>query len=191
MARVDCSRTSSRRRRNWCVWAPRRSPPIADSCRLFQRELAAAAGVPVATSALMQVPSVQAMLPPGKRVGIVTISASTLSPAHLAAAGVPPDTPIAGTENGREFFRVLIRAEKDDLDVALAREDVVNAGKELVARSPGSRRHRARVHQHAALCRRAAGRSRPAGVRYLFDDYVVPWRPAATRLLNTRRRCAC
>jgi hypothetical protein len=66
----------------------------------------------------------------------VTISASTLSPAHLAAAGVPPDTPIAGTENGREFFRVLISAEKDDLDVALAREDVVNAGKELVARHP-------------------------------------------------------
>ena len=103
---------------------------------LFQRELAAAAGVPVATSALMQVPSVQALLPPGKRVGIVTISGSTLTPAHLAAAGVPMDTPIAGTEHGREFFRVLISAEKDDLDVALAREDVVNAGKDLVARHP-------------------------------------------------------
>ena len=103
---------------------------------LFQRELAAAAGVPVATSALMQVPSVQAMLPPGKRVGIVTISASTLTPAHLAAAGVPPDTPIAGTENGREFFRVLIKAEKDDMDIALAERDVVDAGRELVARHP-------------------------------------------------------
>ena len=38
---------------------------------LFQRELAAAVGVPVATSSLMQVPWVQATLPPGKRVGIV------------------------------------------------------------------------------------------------------------------------
>ena len=32
---------------------------------LFQAELAAAVGVPVATSSLMQVPWVQAMLPPG------------------------------------------------------------------------------------------------------------------------------
>ncbi len=47
---------------------------------LYQKELAAAAGVPVATSSLMQVPWVQATLPPGRRVGVVTISAATLSP---------------------------------------------------------------------------------------------------------------
>ena len=103
---------------------------------LFQKELATAAGVPVATSSLMQVPWVQATLPPGKCVGVVTISGSTLTPAHLAAAGVPPDTPVVGTESGREFFRVLIRAEKDDMDVALARQDIVDAGKALVARHP-------------------------------------------------------
>src|SRR3569832_2388645 len=56
---------------------------------LFQKELAAAVGVPVATSSLMQVPWVQATLPPGKRVGLVTVSGSTLTPAHLAGAGVP------------------------------------------------------------------------------------------------------
>ena len=103
---------------------------------LFQQELAAAVAVPVATSALMQVPWVQATLPPGKRVGVVTISGATLTPAHLTSAGAPLDTPIAGTENGREFFRVLINAEKDDMDVALAAQDVVDAGKELVARYP-------------------------------------------------------
>lgn len=103
---------------------------------LFQKELAAAAGVPVATSSLMQVPWVQGTLPPGKRVGIVTVSASTLTPAHLESAGVPLDTPVAGTENGREFFRVLIKAEKDDLDIALAERDIVDAGKALVARHP-------------------------------------------------------
>jgi Asp/Glu/Hydantoin racemase len=103
---------------------------------LFQREIAAAVGVPVATSALMQVPWVQATLPPGKRVGLVTVSGAALSPAHLAAAGVPLDTPLVGTENGKEFFRVLIRAEKEDMDVALAEQDVVDAGKELVARHP-------------------------------------------------------
>jgi hypothetical protein len=91
-------------------------------------------GVPVATSSLMQVPWVQATLPPGRRVGLVTVSGSSLSPAHLEGAGVPLDTPIIGTENGREFFRVLIKAEKDDMDVALAEQDVVEAGKALVAR---------------------------------------------------------
>jgi hypothetical protein len=103
---------------------------------LFQQELSAALEVPVATSALMQVPWVQATLPPGKRVGIVTVSAQSLTPAHLAGAGVPLDTPVAGTEHGREFFRVLIRAEKDDMDVDLARQDVVDAALALVAQHP-------------------------------------------------------
>jgi hypothetical protein len=103
---------------------------------IFQKELANEAGVPVATSSLMQVPWVQSMLPPAKRVGIVTVSASTLTAAHLEAAGAPLDTPIAGTENGREFFRVLIKAERDDLDVVLAERDILDAGEALVARHP-------------------------------------------------------
>jgi Asp/Glu/hydantoin racemase len=103
---------------------------------IFQKELANEAGVPVATSSLMQVPWVQAMLPPGQRVGIVTVSASTLTPAHLQAAGVPLDTPVAGTEHGREFFRVLIKAEKEDLDVTLAERDILDAGAALVAKHP-------------------------------------------------------
>jgi len=103
---------------------------------LFQREIAAAVGVPVATSSLMQVPWVQATLPPGRRVGLVTVSGSTLSPAHLEGAGVPLDTPLVGTESGKEFFRVLIKAEKEDMDIALAEQDVVEAGKQLVEKHP-------------------------------------------------------
>jgi Asp/Glu/hydantoin racemase len=103
---------------------------------LFQQELAAAVGVPVATSSMMQVRWVQATLPPGKRVGIVTVSGATLTPQHLEAVGALRDTPFVGTENGREFFRVLIKAEKDDMDVALARQDIVDAGRTLVARHP-------------------------------------------------------
>ena len=103
---------------------------------LFQQQLAAHVRVPVATSSLMQVPWVQALLPPGRRVGLVTVCAATLTPAHLAAAGVPPDTPVAGTEGGREFYRVLIRAEKDDLDATLAEQDILAAGRDLVAQHP-------------------------------------------------------
>lgn len=103
---------------------------------LFQEEFSQALGVPVATSSLMQVPWVQATLPPSKRVGIVTVSGSTLSPAHLAAVNVPADIPSAGTENGKEFFRVLIKAEKEDMDIDLAEQDILDAGRDLVRRHP-------------------------------------------------------
>ena len=112
---------------------------ITTSCGflvLFQQELAAAVGVPVATSALLQVPWVQATLPPGRRVGVLTVSRTALTPAHLAAAGVPADIPIAGTEDGQEFFRVMVRGDKDDLDVALARQDILDAGRDLIQRHP-------------------------------------------------------
>ena len=49
---------------------------------------------------------------------------------------MPADIPVAGTENGREFFRVLIRAEADDMDVDAAERDVVEAGRDLVSRHP-------------------------------------------------------
>ena len=54
----------------------------------------------------------------------------------LEAAGVPPDTPIVGTEGGREFFRVLVRAEAEDMDLALAERDILEAGRALVAEHP-------------------------------------------------------
>jgi hypothetical protein len=103
---------------------------------LFQRELAAHVQVPVATSSLMQVPWVQATLPPGKRVGVLTVSAGSLTPQHLEAAGAPPDTPFVGTEDGVEFFRVLILGEKQDLDVALAARDILEAGRRLIGAHP-------------------------------------------------------
>src|SRR5262249_21726542 len=75
---------------------------------LYQRELAAAVGVPVATSSLMQAPFIERLLPPGKRVGIITVSKASLTEAHLKAAGVALDTPVVGTDGGREFTRVLL-----------------------------------------------------------------------------------
>uniref|UniRef100_UPI003BAC0006 aspartate/glutamate racemase family protein n=1 Tax=Stappia sp. TaxID=1870903 RepID=UPI003BAC0006 len=111
---------------------------IVTSCGFlvrFQDRLRDALGVPVATSSLMQVPMVQALLPAGKRVGILTISAQSLGLGDLAAAGCAPDTPIAGTDGGREFSRVIL-ANEEELDVDLARADLVAAGRELIARHP-------------------------------------------------------
>ncbi len=103
---------------------------------LFQRELAAHVRVPVATSSLIQVPWVQATLPPGKRVGVLTVSGSSLTPRHMEAAGVPLDTPFIGTERGREFFRTLILGEKEDMDVERAEQDIVEAGRALMQSHP-------------------------------------------------------
>jgi hypothetical protein len=69
---------------------------------LFQDDIARHVGVPVATSSLMQAPFIERVLPPGQRVGILTISAATLTPEHLSAAGVADGTPIVGTDGGRE-----------------------------------------------------------------------------------------
>lgn len=75
----------------------------------------------------------QATLPPGKRVGVITATAKSLTPRHLEAAGVPLDTPIVGTETGREFYRTATLGEKEHLDVTLAEHDILTAGRTLTA----------------------------------------------------------
>lgn len=102
---------------------------------LFQAELAAHCHVPVATSALMQAPLIQRLLPVDQTVGIITISASHLSVDHLRAAGVASGTPVVGTDSGREFSRAILNNEPE-LNVAAARDDILDAGRELLAHHP-------------------------------------------------------
>ena len=102
---------------------------------LFQAELAQALEVPVATSSLMQAPLIQATLPPGKRVGILTISAETMTAEHLAKAGVPESAPVMGTESGAEFTRVILGDELR-LDVEAARRDMVEASRAFTSAHP-------------------------------------------------------
>ena len=102
---------------------------------LFQREIAAHVGVPVATSSLMQIPLIERVLPPGKRVGVLTVSAGNLTGEHLVAAGADPATPVVGTDNGGEFTRVMINDE-ERLDAAAAEGDILAAGHALVTSHP-------------------------------------------------------
>ncbi len=102
---------------------------------LFQAPLSAAIGRPVAASSLMQAPLVERLLPPGQRVGILTISGSTLTPEHLSAAGVAADTPIGSTEGGQEFTRAILGDELD-LNVSAALEDNVSAAVALCEAHP-------------------------------------------------------
>jgi Asp/Glu/hydantoin racemase len=102
---------------------------------LFQADIARHVGVPVATSSLMQAPMIERILPAGRRVGILTVSAATLTPEHLVAAGVEPDTPVVGTDDGREFSRAILGNEPR-LDVAAAERDILDAGETLIGRHP-------------------------------------------------------
>ena len=101
---------------------------------LYQDRLSMACGVPVAASSLLQVPWVERLLPPGRRVGVVTVEAASLTQRHLECAGARPDTPVEGTEDGAELTRVLLGDELE-LDVDRAREDVVTAARRLVERN--------------------------------------------------------
>jgi len=98
---------------------------------LYQRDIAAHVGVPVATSSLMQIPFIERVLPPGKHVGVLTVSAAHLTGEHLLAAGADPATPVAGTDEGGEFSRVMINDE-ERLDVAAAERDILAAGTALL-----------------------------------------------------------
>ncbi len=113
---------------------------ITTSCgflAMFQSEMAASVSVPVFTSSLMLVPLVHRMLPPGKAVGIVTVDASSLRPAHYAGAGISPDmaTVVAGLETEKEFTRVLLDDEME-LDVEVARQEHVTVARRLVDAHP-------------------------------------------------------
>ncbi|MBL4767795.1 MAG: aspartate/glutamate racemase family protein [Rhodobacteraceae bacterium] len=102
---------------------------------LIQEELKAAVSVPVATSSLMQVSMVQALLPPGKRVGILTISQSTLTDDHLIAANVPLDTPIGGTDRNSAFTTGILDGH-EAMDFEECRRDMLKAAADLVSHTP-------------------------------------------------------
>jgi Asp/Glu/hydantoin racemase len=103
----------------------------------FQRELAQSVEVPVFTSSLLLVPLVHRLLPPGRRVGVMTVNAGSLTAEHLAGAGIGGDIPIAvtGMETEKEFTRALLGNELV-LDVDAAREEHVRVARRLVGEHP-------------------------------------------------------
>ena len=115
---------------------------VTTSCgflALFQREMAAALAVPVWTSSLLLVAEIEAGLRDGRRVGrrvgVVTVDAASLTAEHLRAVGARTDTPIEGLALDSPFRATLLddRAELDVDEAALA---TVAAAERLVARHP-------------------------------------------------------
>lgn len=74
---------------------------------LYQNELTEHCKVPVATSALLQVPMVARILPKGRRPAVLTFSAESLTTKHLTSVGVDPATPVFGLPATSEFQRSI------------------------------------------------------------------------------------
>ncbi|MGH8787638.1 MAG: aspartate/glutamate racemase family protein [Cupriavidus necator] len=104
---------------------------ISTSCGFlasYQDHLSKAVPVPVITSSLLQCARLS-------RPGIVTIDAASLDDRILAAAGVPPGTPVQGVEPGCEFHRRIL-GDETQLDTAKAEQDVIAAARLLIERHP-------------------------------------------------------
>lgn len=103
---------------------------------MFQQEMAAAVNVPVFTSSLMQAGLVRAMIRPEQKIGVITISAPSLTRKHLVATGLDriPHV-IAGTEGETEFSRKILENESD-LDVAKSRQELIRVAENLVRQNP-------------------------------------------------------
>jgi hypothetical protein len=110
---------------------------IATTCgflALIRPRLAAALGVPVAASALEQAGQVQAMLPARQTVGVLTISAASLTSAHLDVADAPKDARVHGLDGSQ--FAASILGNETTLNVDLARQEMVAAAQEMIAGAP-------------------------------------------------------
>jgi hypothetical protein len=102
---------------------------------LHQAALQARLPVPIASSALLQLPLIARCLPAGRMPGVLTASAASLSCQHLAAAGAHPDTPVAGVPPNSHFADVFL-GDAASLDPARAEADVVATALALVRREP-------------------------------------------------------
>lgn len=105
---------------------------------LLQADLQREIGIPVFTSSLLQVPWLAQTLPAGQSVGVLTIERTSLTPQHLAAAGITPDVPVvvAGMDGAGGYFTGQILDDAADLDTNRARAEHVSAALGMVTRHP-------------------------------------------------------
>jgi len=104
---------------------------------LFQRELAAAVGVPLFASSLVQLPMVHRMLRPDQKVGVLTAKRPALTPRHLRAVGAQ-DVPVAvaGMEEQPEFREVMLEARRPELDAGRLEQEALGVADALVRAEP-------------------------------------------------------
>jgi len=148
---------------------------ITTSCGflvLLQAPLQAALGVPMVSSALLQLPR---LLTDEGQVGVLTVDAQSLGPPHLLAAGVPvarlADVLVEGVDRAGAFAAPLL-ANSPQRDFDAAEADLVAAARRLQQRAPALRSvvlECTNMPPHAAALRTATGWR----LHGLLDDPVL------------------
>jgi hypothetical protein len=103
----------------------------------FQKEVAASVSIPVALSSLLLVQIMVRLLPPGKKLGVLTYDAKQLGELHFNGAGWSQQNlpvVIAGIE-GSECWTELVKPDPK-LTVAMLERDVIAAARKLRAAHP-------------------------------------------------------
>lgn len=113
---------------------------ITGSCgflALHQKEIADAVDIPVFMSSLIQVPLVSRMLKRDQKVGVVVANSDALSVDHLNGVGIS-DEPIvvAGMQEQKQFAEVILRGERNDLDMDLFEEELCSVVQNMLDQNP-------------------------------------------------------
>lgn len=111
---------------------------IVTSCGFLirhQRALSARCAVPLATSSLLQIPSVTALLAPDKRVGVLCAKPDALGREHFEAIGVRDDLPVGGLSSDSRFLHDLSH-DAGSVDAARHAQEVLAAARILCRTHP-------------------------------------------------------
>jgi Asp/Glu/hydantoin racemase len=111
---------------------------ICSACGFFgnyHKQVAAALDVPVAMSSLVQAPLIRAMLKPGRKIGVLTATAASMTDALFRSCGVEEglDGIVVQDTHGTENFSCVVDM-RGEFDNGKAREEVLACTRELMAK---------------------------------------------------------
>jgi hypothetical protein len=112
---------------------------ILGGCGLMvvhQRELARAFPIPLLTSSLLQLPLIAATLGAEDQIAVIASSCASLSAEHLRISGAPESRTVLGNMEGQPSFTAAVMNERGVLDFERVRAEVVEVGRDLIARYP-------------------------------------------------------
>jgi len=113
---------------------------ISTSCgfnAIFQKALAEAVDVPVFTSALLQVPFVQALVGQSRAVGVITANKAALTKEHFHACGITGDMNVVvlGLENAREWSKIFDHPD-ERFDMDAVSKEILGVAREGLTQHP-------------------------------------------------------
>lgn len=113
---------------------------IATSCgflSVVQEDLAAYSPVPFAASPLMQVPTAQALLPAGRKVGIIVSDPEAFTKDHLRGVGAPSGTPYASLNSEGPILSTMRESGSfRETNFSLLEADALATAEELINSHP-------------------------------------------------------